>query len=384
MKSKTFLFGLLFSSFSVLASEGNGLKVSLLNCSTGPALHAAFGHTAIRIIDNKSNKDLVFDYGIFDWNTPNFLYQFLSGSLQYKLSVKNFDTFYTAYEREGRGITERAINLRADDEVKLYEALLDNRKKENRYYDYEFFTQNCATKLRDMLFDANGIFPPYPKTEMTYRHGLHECLRDKPWTKVGVDLILGPSVDKPLTHHESMFIPHLLDEQMQHYLSAISSDRTIVDWNQAVLLKEKPLEENSFFADPILVMTILIVVFGLLHQFRKRLANVMAYTVFILFGLIGVFLILLWTGSHHEPLSNNMNIIWANPFYLILPFLKRGAFRKYFVITLLIINTLFVGLATFNWLPQEINTVVCLAAGLGSGLLFSAWMEQRLPPTSSS
>ena len=139
-------------------------KVSLLTSSPGEDLYAQFGHSAIRITDTLSGQDLVFNYGLFDFNTPGFYVKFIRGKLPYQLGIQRFDAFLNAYIEENRQCRELEINLNEKERLALINFLSVNYLPENREYPYDFFFDNCATRIRDILenkFQAN-----YPDTSL--------------------------------------------------------------------------------------------------------------------------------------------------------------------------------------------------------------------------
>ena len=375
---KVILFIAVFALSSVVfATKTDVLKVSLLTCSTGPDLHAAFGHTAIRIIDEKNDKDHVFDYGIFDWDTPNFLVKFLSGELQYKLSRKTFDRFFSTYEKENRGIIERQINLRPEDALALYLVLERNHQPENRYYDYEFFKANCTTMARDVILEANGRSIDAQMPDITFREGLHQCLEKKPWTQLGVDIILGPSADRQLTYRESMFLPHLLDDKLSAYPSAIEEPQTLVKDEEKVLLESPQEESPSFFVSPTFLILLLGALILILEKVHRKTATIFSSVILVVAGMIGILILTLWFGSRHESFAGNFNIIWANPVLIAFPFLRTGKIKYRSSLSILVVLLSFLVLAIFGLLPQEFNGNVLLLTALITGIVLSHALGYR-------
>ena len=130
------------------------LEISLLTCSPGSELYTKFGHSAIRLLDRQTGTDLVYNYGIFDFDTPNFYGKFTQGSLQYWLAVQPTQGFLRMYALDKRGVIEQKIYLEAEEKKKIRLFLEENRRPENRYYRYDPFLDNCATRVRDVLFDV--------------------------------------------------------------------------------------------------------------------------------------------------------------------------------------------------------------------------------------
>ncbi|HAD02404.1 MAG TPA: hypothetical protein DCE74_09385, partial [Porphyromonadaceae bacterium] len=113
-----------------------------------------YGHTAIRILDPAQNIDLVFNYGIFDFHTPNFIYRFAKGETDYMLGVADFQNYFIEYQMRGSKVVEQALNLNQVEKEKLWQALIVNYEPQNRTYRYNFFFDNCSTKPRDLVEKA--------------------------------------------------------------------------------------------------------------------------------------------------------------------------------------------------------------------------------------
>ena len=132
--------------------------VSLLTCSPGTELYSIFGHCAIRIHDPVNEIDKIYNYGTFDFDSPNFYMEFIKGKLFYFLSVSNFTFFKTTYIRMNRSIYEQVVDLSMDQRQSLYQYLENNHLPENRYYLYDFFFDNCATRIRDAFVKSSTGF----------------------------------------------------------------------------------------------------------------------------------------------------------------------------------------------------------------------------------
>ncbi|NJL76900.1 MAG: DUF4105 domain-containing protein [Saprospiraceae bacterium] len=137
----------------------DSVRISLVTGSPGKDLYAQFGHSAIRVQDFKYNQDLVFNYGTFDFDTPNFYWKFVRGKLEYILSVGATSRMIPYYEREGRSLTEQEIQLDSAQQQRVLRILSFNYQPENRGYLYDFFFDNCATRIRDVF--ENELAPNF-------------------------------------------------------------------------------------------------------------------------------------------------------------------------------------------------------------------------------
>jgi len=200
----------------IAQTNSSGLEISLLTCESGNALYSTFGHTAIRIIDHSQQKDLVFDFGNFDFDTPFFMLKFLRGSLDYHLSVTHFTHFQKSYQRAKRGVIEQSLNLDTVAKQKIYQQLLINLQPANRAYKYDFLKDNCTTRVRDII-NQNATIQVQTSTEKTHRTYLKGYLKTKEWLAFGIDILLGSRIDRQLIPNETVFLPNGLSAALTDY-----------------------------------------------------------------------------------------------------------------------------------------------------------------------
>ena len=131
-------------------------QISVLTCGTGDQLYSSFGHSAFRVQDPNHGIDIVYNYGTFDFDTPNFYLKFAGGKLLYSLSRQHFANFLYTYQLENRWVKEQLLDLKTDDKNKLFGFLEENYKPENRYYQYDFIYENCSTKIPEVLRGVLG------------------------------------------------------------------------------------------------------------------------------------------------------------------------------------------------------------------------------------
>lgn len=132
-------------------SLGPQSQVSILTCNPGKDVYSMYGHTAIRITDHDQNLDVVFNYGVFSFDSPNFLYRFAKGQTDYLMIGQKFSSFIPEYEEDKRSVYKQVLNLSPEGKNQLFQALVKNSLPENRMYRYNFFMDNCATRVRDMI-----------------------------------------------------------------------------------------------------------------------------------------------------------------------------------------------------------------------------------------
>ena len=131
-------------------------EISLLTCSAGTEIYSYFGHSAIRIKDPRTGIDLVFNYGVFSFETPHFVWRFCKGETDYLLAVQSMKSFMQEYYEEQRDVYEQILNFTSLERQSLYNALIENNKPKNRLYRYKHFSDNCSTRIRDQFERALG------------------------------------------------------------------------------------------------------------------------------------------------------------------------------------------------------------------------------------
>ncbi|MDP4698645.1 MAG: DUF4105 domain-containing protein [Saprospiraceae bacterium] len=314
-------------------------KVSLLTSSPGEDLYAQFGHSAIRITDTLSGQDLVFNYGLFDFNTPGFYLKFIRGKLPYQLGIQRFDAFLNAYIEENRQCRELEINLDEKERLALIQFLSVNYLPENREYPYDFFFDNCATRIRDILenkFQAN-----YPDTSLvkkaSFRHFLAEYVGQNSWINVGFYLILGLPADAIATFRDEMFLPDYLEKHLEN---AFLGGQPLAKNKINILFQNQPQPSDSFLLSPILVSCLLFLMALILTiYYTKRWTKIFDTVFFSLISLSGILFVFMWVGTDHFVTHKNMNLLWANPLYiLVILNLYLGKNGKYLLFLLITLN----------------------------------------------
>ncbi|MBR1720091.1 MAG: DUF4105 domain-containing protein, partial [Phocaeicola sp.] len=178
----TFLMILLL----LLPLKGKGqdsLRWSLLTCQPSQEIYQLFGHTALRCENYTRKVDLVFNYGMFSFNTPNFVMRFVKGETDYLLGVEEYADFLQNYKRRGSGVIQQTLNLTQEEANKLWQSLLENARPENRVYRYNYFYNNCTSKARDMVeqcLDGKVVYPE-TKSGKTFRSIIHEYTKGSDW-----------------------------------------------------------------------------------------------------------------------------------------------------------------------------------------------------------
>lgn len=316
-------------------------EVSVLTCGPSKQLHALYGHTAIRVNDPRRMFDVVFNYGVFSFNAPNFVYRFAKGQTDYMLAPEKYEDFLISYQRDGRNIYEQVLNLTQQEKQQLVDFLIWNAKPENREYRYNFFMDNCATRVRDVVMkqvDGDLIFPENEGLEMTFREHVDDYQRVLPWINFGINLTLGrPSDLKASVYHE-MFLPDFLMKHFAHtQIRKGTTSRPLVKETRTIFDAGKTAGSGFSLLTPewVLGLLLLVVIVMTYKQYRAQRASYwIDYSLLILTGLIGVVLVWFVTCSEHPAMKANLNLLWAVPTNLIFAFLWlikawRPALTKY-------------------------------------------------------
>ena len=212
----TFLLFLPFLAFSNslnLFDNIESTEISVLTCDPGAQIYSLFGHSALRIKNPKNSYDLVVNWGLFEYSESQFQfgYNFAKGRLKYYMGIQSMSNFIVEYSRSKRGIREQVLNLSNQEKYQIIQLLEENYKPENRKYKYEFFYDNCSSRLRDIIkkvFKENINFYQSPKSnKFTFRETIHLYLESFPWLKLGIDLVLGKKIDVLVSNENLMFLP---------------------------------------------------------------------------------------------------------------------------------------------------------------------------------
>lgn len=204
------LIGILSFSNTYAKQFSEQSEVSLLTCSPGEDIYRHWGHSALRFHDPLNKIDLVFNYGTFNFNTPNFYTKFIKGKLMYRLAYESYRDFLPEYMRSGQGVTEQKLNLDLETKRKLFAAVIENYKPENRYYHYDFLFDNCSTRIRDIIEDnveGKIIYKENTNESKSFWNLLDQFMERSRWVYLGIHLILGSPCDVEATPYQYMFLP---------------------------------------------------------------------------------------------------------------------------------------------------------------------------------
>ena len=295
--------------------------VSILTCNPGEEVYSMYGHTAIRVSDPTQKLDIVFNYGVFSFETPDFLYRFAKGQTDYRMDGGRFQSFIPEYDEEKRSVYEQVLNLSPEGKNKLFQALIENFKPENRVYRYNFFVDNCATRVRDMIERNAGAPIQFTDSHPTesYRDLIKKFHHSFRWFDLGIDLLVGKKAEEPVSAYGQMFLPDYLKDQFA------KAEITIDGKPQPLVLETRTLREypnsklNSNLPWPAIVFGILFLIIAAVSVrdfLRKTKTDWLDYWLLGLSGFSGLIIGWFTLYSEHPAMSPNYNLLWAFPLNL--------------------------------------------------------------------
>lgn len=367
---------ILFGHYGKAQEEPSALRISLITCTPGAELYSVFGHNALRIVDSAAGTDIAYNFGTFNFDDPDFYTKFVRGKLQYYLSQENFNDFLYAYQYFKRGVSEQVLNLTEKEKKEIQRALFENLSEENRYYKYDFFYDNCSTRLRDIIFKtkSNQAFSPpqFVANGLAFRDHLHTYLdrAEMKWTRLGIDILLGLEADRKMSVSDAMFLPEFLAKGVS--ATEVNAKQLVVEENTLIPDQQPTPSRDSFLVNPffifLLISILMILPLGNKIPAYGKFQGLLQKVVFTCTGLLGLLLMFLWVGTDHQTMTKNLNLIWAFPLHLLLVFKKNklsGLLKAYskiyalLVIVLLLVAAFVPGLIPFAIYPLMFAMAYC-------------------------
>ena len=329
-------------------------EISILTIGPGDQLYDKFGHSAFRVKDTVNGYDIVYNYGTYNFNTPNFYTKFAQGKLLYELSEGYYEPFYKRYVAENRWIKEQQLDLTLVEKEALFEYLQTNARPQNRAYRYDFFYDNCATKIRDVLKRVLGERLQYTDDFVTETYSFRELIQNNvdanTWGSLGMDVAIGAVVDQKATAWEYQFLPDYIFKAAETATLERGSEEVPLVKNTTTLYDaDREETKNSFVTSPLAIFGLIAILILFItyrdyrHDTRSRLTDVLLISIT---GVIGIILLLLWFATDHSATANNYNLLWAFPFNVLIAYAiakrKPKAWVRKYVIFLLLLLTLLV------------------------------------------
>jgi len=340
-------------------------EISLITCSPSEdAVFTVYGHTALRVYDPEIKIDRVYNYGIFDFSKPNFIYRFAKGETDYILGTSSFSYFLLEYISRGSEVYEQILNLQQKEKEMLWNALEWNALPENRVYRYNFFFDNCATRPVDMIENnIQGIINYASESELpTFRDIINYCTRERPWQTFGCDLVMGLPTDRTMTQRETFFIPDKVKDAFNNaeIVREGIAEPLVKRINVIAEAECETPKAFSFYHTPLFCASALfffILLLTLIEWHKKIYCRFVDILLFLAAGMAGCILFFLSFISVHPSIFPNISLLWAHPLHLIgILFIaikkwKMLAYWYHFI------NFAVILLMSVGWffLPQHIN-----------------------------
>lgn len=354
-------------------AAGDSIDVSLLTCSPGTEAYSLYGHTGLRVRNHTQRLDVVFNYGVFDFRQPHFVWRFVLGECDYELAPIPYDLFMQTYADRGSSVIAQTLNLTTEEANRLFALLVFDSQPENRTYRYNFLSNNCTTRVCDRIEEAVSGKVRYKESgeHFTYRQLLHRYTQDYPWYETGIDMLLGAACDTLLSDRAARFLPEQLmrDFAFAQIFDEADNRRPLVA-DTRVLLREdenRPAAPSPFPVSPLLTGLALLLLL-LLTAWAERHFRRMFWGVDMLLmtlqGVAGLLISFMFLFSGHPTVGTNWLIVVFNPLPLFcLPWVVRCAVRRK-VCLYHYINFLWLSLflAFMLWIPQDFPVLVPLLA----------------------
>lgn len=331
------------SAPAAATEPGSELTISLL--TFGPSDHPffKFGHNALWVHDELRRDDWVYNFGMFGFETPWLIVDFLKGRLRYWLGVSGIRETLAVYRYENRSVLAQELRLTPAERLAVARSLEVNALDENKYYRYDYYRDNCATRVRDVIDRAIGgrlkAASGAPAT-MTWREHTLRLTADSLWEYFGLDAAMGHLIDTKVTRWEEMFLPEEVAKQVREVtvpgpsgepLSLVVRERLLAGSTRP-LPRETPPDWTVPFGLVGLALGSAVALLGRWAA-RSRVARLGASLLVgvhgLFFGLLGVIFTLLWAFTDHEVTYRNENVLLFAPFaVLLVPGAVRLARRR--------------------------------------------------------
>ena len=342
--------------------QQDSIVVRLVTFYPGGEVFSLYGHTELRVTQGQA--DVYYNYGVFDFNTPNFVYRFVKGDAEYLCAP--LPKQYATVGMEGRRMVEQELNLTQEQARKVRDYLIVNSQPGNNTYVYQYLGDNCSTKPRDIIEMALGDSLHYAAVtdSVTYRDMMSHYTRNYPWEQFGIDLVLGSGLDKPLDVRQRMFIPMALMQACdQATVTRHGRDEPLVRATEVVVDASElgtVLPPTPWWQTPLMAACLLLlatVAMTLRDWRRHRVTRWFDTMVFGLYGVVGCVIFFLMFVSVREATWPNYNTLWVNvlmlfPAVAVWIVRLRRPLRAYHALNLAVIV---ITALAWPWLPQVAN-----------------------------
>jgi hypothetical protein len=381
---------------STSGPPGSELSVYLMTMGQGDLVWERYGHNAIGIRNRRTNSDVVFNWGLFSFEDPGFIGRFLRGEMMYWMGGQDAASTLAQYRMENRTVEVQELNLSPAQRLALLGFIQVNAQEENKFYRYDYFLDNCSTRVRDALDSILGgalrMATDSVQTSTSYRWHAKRLMAEDRLTVVGIDIGLGRPTDRPISQWEEMFIPMKVRDRIRELRVPDDSGRLVpLVTSERVLFQAQRTPEREGPPNLLLPLGLIGLLLGgglYAAQRRGRAALPLAVVVAILLGVLGGALLFLRLMTQHVHAYGNTNLFVYNPVWILvlvaLPFMGRSPQIRRAVFVLATIAgalTAFGVVAAF--LPGlNQGSFAVIALGAPAGLMASWIMRERARPVS--
>lgn len=353
-------------------------NISLITCDPGDEIYSIFGHSAIRIYNKEKGFDIVYNYGTFDFNTPNFTIKFMRGQLPYRLAAYDYSRFLEEYHYFKRGVREQPLNLNIEQKRSIAAFLDINLRPENVEYMYDFFFDNCSSRIRDVFEKTLKLDTQYVSNKtLTFRDELHEYQLAHPWINLGIDMIIGSIADRNASPRNQMFLPDYLHDILAN--TKLGQNKLLQPSYEVLsYANEKEIRNKVPFFRPFTLNIFLMLITLTLIYFKKQnWINKLAWSWYLIAGIGGLVIIFLWFFTDHIATKANWNLLWLNPLFFVL-LLKESVWRSRVKYVLMVTSIVALLNSLVSFIPQDMPFLSCIVPAF-VWMLLKEWGSNFFP-----
>ena len=385
------------------AEPGDELTISVMTMEAGDAIYEKFGHNTLRVQDASTGDDIAYNWGLFDFEEKHFFVNFLLGKLNYWMEGWPAEATARAYAADNRSIWVQELNLTAQQKVKLRDFLRWNALPENRTYAYNYYTDNCSTRVRDAV---DSVLDGQIKRQLaakptgtTFRWHTRRLTRDNIFWYTALNTVLGPNTDRPINAWEEGFLPIKLMEHLRMVTvrDAEGRELPLVKSERRIFTSTRPPEASAppnwivqYFVGGALIGAGLA---ALGHLARRGRAGRIAFAVIItaaaaLIGICGAFGLWGWLCTAHWSAWRNENLLGYKPLALVLAFFiprlvrpSRRAAKVAVALSLVVVASTLIGILASPLLPQVNGEPMAFILPINVSLAYAVWRYARNRPS---
>lgn len=350
----------------------------LVTYGPGAEVWELFGHNALWLRDPATGLDHTYSFGYFEIDRPGFHLDFARGIMLYYGASNLAEREFAFYRQRDRSISVQRLNFSPDQVQRLQLLLHEAIFPHPRYYAYDYFRNNCSTWLRDLIDQVlDGQLEPRLSAEparLNFRDHTRRMTHARPWIHSGIMLLMGSSIDQPISAWEEVFLP----DALARWLDQIDID------GQPLVLETRVLHDPRVFMPPerargpwLLMLAvglatatlILVPVFRPGWRWSRWPWHLGVFTA----GLAGAVLLLMWLGTGHGDLANNWMLLLLHPLWWLLWWKMAKRWRSWFIFALL--AALLLGSMILAWpgLIQDRIGQLALVVPPLLALIYVAW-----------